>query len=308
AGADEAEAGLHPRGAAGARRRAGRAGRRREPSGRRRLPGLPELERLEPRRLARAGRPPLRGLRPLDRARLPAPRLRRRRRVRHPVPRRPARPAARPDPLHGLRGRVRSRPVPRPARRARRGRLGPSRDRPAPGHLRPLRALRRRAHERRVERGVGRPVGPALQPAPPRGLDLRGRRRPPDPPGPRPLRRGGARRDRARAAIHRPPLAGRLRLPGDPLRVLGHEPLAPADGAAAAAQALVPDRRLPRPRAGDPQGAAPLRDDRRRQRVELVRHGRRRSTLGRRGPRPAQAGPGPRVRGRPHGSRAARPL
>ena len=54
-------------------------------------------------------------------------------------------------------------------------------------------------------------------------------------------------------------------------------------------------------RGGDPRGAAPLRDDRRRQRLELVHQRLDRPALGRREPQPAQGRARDGVRGRRHG-------
>src|SRR3712207_8758400 len=47
-----------------------------------------------------------------------------------------------------------------------------------------------------------------------------------DPPRPRPLRRGRARADPARAALHRRAHAARVHLPGAPLRVVADRPRA----------------------------------------------------------------------------------
>ena len=55
-------------------------------------------------------------------------------------------------------------------------------------------------------------------------------------PGPRPLGRGEARRDRPRAPLHRPAHAARLRLPRAPLRELADRPEPAADGPARAAE------------------------------------------------------------------------
>ncbi len=59
------------------------------------------------------------------------------------------------------------------------------------------------------------------------------------------------------------------------------------------------------PVAGDPRGAEEVRDDRRRQRLELVHHRRRRLALERRRPQPAQDRARQRVRGRGHRPGAA---
>ena len=69
--------------------------------------------------------------------------LRRRRRLRDPADGRRAVAAARADHLHGVARRVRSRPVPGAARRARGGRVGPPCARRAAGDLQALRAVRR---------------------------------------------------------------------------------------------------------------------------------------------------------------------
>ena len=67
-----------------------------------------------------------------------------------------------------------------------------------------LRAVRRLSRERRaaLARGLGRGLEPALEPDAPARLDVGRRRRPADPARPRPLRRGQARADRPRAALH----------------------------------------------------------------------------------------------------------
>ena len=110
------------------------------------------------------------------------------------------------------------------AARPRPGRGRPARDHRPPRHLRPHRAVRRRAGARRLGRGrrlaggVGRPLGPVVQPAAPGRLDLGRRRRPADPPRAAVLRGGGVRADHPRPALHAPVRPLRLHLAGPPLR------------------------------------------------------------------------------------------
>ena len=81
---------------------------------------------------------------------------------------------------------------------------------------------------------AGSHLEPALQPGPPRGLDVGRCRRPADLPRSRPLRRGSPRRDRPRPALHRAAHPSRLRLPGAALRERSHLAEPAADGPARA--------------------------------------------------------------------------
>ena len=86
--------------------------------------------------------------------------------------------------------------------------------------------------------GQRRDMGPALQPAAAAGLDLRRRRRPADPPRPRALRRGGARaRSATRCASPRRARARRS-CGRRGTRPAHRPPVAAADGAARAPEAL----------------------------------------------------------------------
>ena len=189
---------------------------RRQPDDRR-LPGLPEGQPVEHRRLGLPGRHLARLHRHARRHDAVAG-LRRRRRVRHPVRERAVLPAARAGELRGGR-RVRSRAVPDPARRAGRGRRRPSRADAPPGRLQAVRAVRRRALGLRLERLQRGGVGPALERAAAGALDLRRRGGPPDPARAGAARGGRQRRHPPRAADHRPRHPAGLHPPGDPLGV-----------------------------------------------------------------------------------------
>ena len=67
--------------------------------------------------------------------------------------------------------------------------------------------------------GLGRDLQPALESPAARRLDLGRRRRPADPPRPRPLRRGRGRVDRPRAPLHRAVHGAAVRVPGAPRSV-----------------------------------------------------------------------------------------
>ena len=248
-----------PRGGPAARARPGAAVARGRLRRRRRHPVPPPAGRqsLEHAgRLAAAG-PELGGL---HRAHEPgdgsAPRLRHRlgrRAHRHPLHRRPRDAAQGADPLHRLRRRERSGSLPRAVQRPGRGDGWPVRGRRPPrarARRRPpdaLRALPRLPAGRRLlERRFGGRLRPDDQRAAAGRLDLRGRGRPADPPGPRPVRRDRRRGcARPRAALHRGGHAARLRLSGDALRQrLGGSGPA-ADGAARAAARRLRRERLP---------------------------------------------------------------
>ena len=213
--------------------------------------------------------------------------------------------AAGADPVHRLRRRERSRPVPGAARRARRGRQRPrtcsscSRGRAsstsssapsAPGRAGTRTPARCSTCARtRSARPAGRrPTRPGCRSS--RALARSG----PDPP---------------RAALHRAAHAARLRRTRRATSRRTHTNPTSRRWGCASGCAPTTTSRLPRAGADDPQGAADLRDDRRRQRVQLVHLRRAGPALGRRRPRPAQAGPGQRLRGRPPGAvaHAARP-
>ena len=137
---------------------------RRQPDDRR-LPDLPERQRVEHRRLAGAGRH-LARLHRLARLDDAVARLRRRRRLRHPVPQRPVHAAARAGQLRGRR-RVRPGPYPTPPDAPVEGGGDRPRADAAPGRLQALRALRRRARGLRLARLQRRGLGPesnALRP------------------------------------------------------------------------------------------------------------------------------------------------
>ena len=129
--------------------------RGREPADRR-LPGLPGRQRVEPRRLraTRSTRNSDRYIAALPRQ--PASRLRlgTLRRLRHPVHGRPGNQPLAADPLHRLRRRERPRPVPGAARRAAsRAAATATCSSSQRGHVQALRAVRRAARGRRLERG-----------------------------------------------------------------------------------------------------------------------------------------------------------
>ena len=266
------------------------------------LPRLPEVERVEPARRHASGRRQLGRDRPLDRRERQRPRGLRLRALGRGADR---------DPDHGrrqeaeedsrllrVRRRVRPRPVPDPAQRQDRGRPlldgRPARDHRRPLRVPPLRALLPVPEGRRLEGGLGRDLEPALEQAAPRGLDVGRRGRAPDLPRPRALRRGQARRDRPRASLHRPAHAPRIRLPGSALRERLERREPAADGPAPAAEGELRRERLPAPGADRARRAQALRDDRRRQRVELVHHRRARCSVVERPA--AHAGPRERLR------------
>ena len=113
-------------------------------------------------------------------------------------------------------------------------------------------------------------VRPEDRRAAPRALDLLRRRRPADLPRRRPLRRVRARQGRARDALHRPPLAPRLRAAGDPLGEPALRQVLPAHGRALPAAPGLRHLVLPEARAGDPRGVEELRHVRGRQRQRLA--------------------------------------
>ena len=112
------------------------------------------------------------------------------------------------------------------------------------------------AQDRRGLAGVERGhVRPEDRRAAARALDLGRRGRPADLPGRRALRRVRARHGRARDALHRPPLATRLRAPGHALGEHQHRPVLPAHGRAVPPAPGLRHVRLPAARAGDPRRA-----------------------------------------------------
>ena len=193
----------------------------------------------------------------------------------------PVRGRVEPDPTRAgelpVRERVGQGPVPDSARRADRGRPASTGDRHVivvdREHVHGLRAVRRVPARRRpaLARRLGRDLQPALKPSAPRRVDVGRRRGTADPARPRPLRRGRARRDRPRAALHRAVHGGGVRLPGPPRGVDVQRPEPPADGAAGAAEGGGrTSRGFPARPASSPQALKTLRDDPRRQRVAVV--------------------------------------
>jgi len=114
----------------------------------------------------------------------------------------------------------------------------------------------------------------------PRLWDLRRRRRPADLPRPRALRRGEARVDRPRAALHRRADEAGFHLPRAPLRLHRHEPRPAGHGPAPAPQGELRHLGLPAAGAGRARRAEALRDDRGRQRLGLVHQAARRTATG----------------------------
>ena len=92
----------------------------------------------------------------------------------------------------------------------------------------------------------------------------------------------------------------RVRVSGAPLCVELGRPVAAADGPARAPEGERRHLRLPAPGADRPSGAEDVRDDRGRQRLELVHQRARRPALVERRPAPARADHGRRLRGRRH--------
>ncbi|CAA9499273.1 MAG: outermembrane protein, partial [uncultured Solirubrobacteraceae bacterium] len=278
----------------------------------RRVPDVPGDEPLEP-----AGRPPARppavgGDRQQHRRRRHhAPGLRlgplRGAPDRHPLRRRAAHAGALERALR-VRRRVRSRPVPDPREPAGRGRLGPPHPHGRARHLPAVRALCGRAPGRGMVRRQRGDLQPALEPDAPPRLDERRRSRPPDPPGPRPLRRGSARNDSARPAVHRATQPARVHLPGEALRVVAHRPVPAGDGPATSAQAQRPHQHSPPAVARRREGAAALRDAARRQRLGLVPQRSPAPALGQRRPPRPEAPSRQRLRGRRHVPAEASPL
>ena len=157
---------------------------------------------------------------------------------------------------------------------------------------------RARAPAARLQR---RGVGPEVEQAAPRGLDLGRRRRAADPARARAPRGGRRRRHPPRAPHHRPGDPEGLHPPGDALGVEQHRHRPAADGAARPAQGGLRHQRPARPGARDRPGAQDLRRDRGRQRglAARVRRRRGRPRLGRRGAERDQVDPRERARGRP---------
>ena len=166
-----------------------------------------------------------------------------------------------------------------------------------PGHVHPLRALRRALQRVGFDGGLGRHLEPRLERAAPGGLDVGRRGRPADPPGARPLRRGAVGRhhprhpDDGRGDGHLVPVAR----PPRGRDVVQPEP--PAHGRPLPAQSGLQHLRLLAPGTGRPARHAAVRADPGRQRVQLVlrRYGGRQ--LARRSRQRTQGGPGQRVRG-----------
>ena len=260
--------------------------RRRRPADRR-LPGLPRLQRVEPRRLAGAGRPALRRLHRARSApatasctRTSAPAVRR---LRHPVsPRRRATPAARADPLHRLRRRVRPRPVPDPAtRRVEGGVATATCSSSSAGRCRLYELFGARARGRAGTAGSGAVFDLRSNACAPTGWTSADAAGLPILPGPRALRRGRRRRDQPRAALHRAAHAARLHPPARHCAPARHRSDAAADGPAPAAQGgYVQLSGYHGPGARDPAALKTLRDDPRRQRLAAGTSAARRTAAG----------------------------
>ena len=201
---------------------------RRAPALRPTLPGLPGNEPVEPAGRQAAGRRELGADHRVDRPRpATARRLRLgplgRRPDRHPVHRRRRRPDAEVARRFDYADESRQGPVPDPeerrtsraaAARTATGTRSSSTATPASSTS----STRSTRSGRRLEGRLGRDLEPALERAAPGRLDVGGRRRAADLPGPRALRRGRARRDRPCAALHGLADAQGVRLPGAPLR------------------------------------------------------------------------------------------
>ena len=218
----------------------------------RQLHGVPGRQRVEPRRVGPARRHQLRQLpRRHRRSRWQpeaARRLRRRRRVRHPVHHRAGHAAEGPGRLHRLRRRERPRPVSDPAR-THRSRTGAtrtcSRSTATSCKLYELFAVER--GRRPLVGCIGRGVRPDVERAAARGMDVGRRGRAAHLPRARALRRGGERAHRPRAALHRVEVATRVPAPGDALGVVVHRRQPPADGTPPAVEGEL--RRVRRTRA-----------------------------------------------------------
>ncbi len=103
-----------------------------------------------------------------------------------------------------------------------------------------------------------------------------------------------------RAPLHRVALATRVHPAGNALRIVEHGPEPAADGLAVALARRFRHLALHGRVARDPRGTEEVRDDRRRQRLVVVHHGRGRPPVERRRPEPAQDRSGQRVRRRRH--------
>ena len=79
----------------------------------------------------------------------------------------------------------------------------------------------------------------------PGGVDLGRRGRPPDPARAAALRRGGRRRDQARAPFHRPARAARLRGAGEPLRPVRRRQPCPRTARGRGSRPISPSHRIP---------------------------------------------------------------
>ena len=229
------------------------AGQRRRPAWRAARCSRPQP--VEPTRRLAAGGRELRGDHRDDRRRhRPPPRLRLghlgRRPDRNPVQRRSR------DPEEGrrrllLRRRERSRPVPDPGEAEDRvGQRPPRPDRPdaAPASSTSSTTLKRAGGTWKA--GSGAIWSLKLERGAAGRLDVGGRGGAADPPRARALRRGRRRGDHARAPVHRPADAARLRLPGAPRRQRPDRPEPAADGPAPAAARRLPDAPASRGRRG----------------------------------------------------------
>ena len=153
---------------------------------------------------------------------------------------------------------------------------------------------------RPLARGLGRDLQPALEPAAPARLDVRRRRRPADPARARALPRGEARPDRPRAPLHRVRDAPRFIYPARHFASSLTDPDLPAMGQRLRLKRGFDISRLPAPVADRAERAQALRDDRRRQRLVLVRQRRAEPRLGQRRPPLAARRARQRVRGGGH--------
>ena len=146
---------------------------------------------------------------------------------------------------------------------------------------------------------LGRDLQPALEPPAPARLDERRRGRPADPPGPGALRRGRARRDPPRAAVHGQPRRGdAFVFPARHFASSLTDPDLPAMGQRLRLKAGVSPRAVPAPGAVIVQRAQALRDAAGRQRLGLVHLRRAAPALGQRRPARPQAAARQRLRGR----------
>ena len=277
----------------------------------RRLPGVPGGQRVEHRtcRSCRCARDSATLVEQHQRDRRTheaAPRLRRRRRVRHPVQGRAVDPA---EACRSTTPRTATRAIPDRSRSRRTRRSKAARRAPATGTCSSCNRGRAISTSSAARSGSGdhwdADVGVELEPRSRtscgRRVDVGRRRGAADPARARALRRGRGGRDQPRAALHRrrarstatssPRRTTRRRRPNAALPPMGLRLRLKASFSLAGfhGQSLV-----------ILQGAEEVRDDRRRQRLVVVHHRRGRHALERRRPEPAEDRSGHRVRGREH--------